>query len=381
MNSPKETANKITISISPFPPFFNLNFHVSFEKMAASFWGMYIKNKPFLTAELVQYVLKQILEDQFRDKDTAGAWGKRYVNYLRFTFDDEIPNDVSKKDSITYTAEAACPLVAFKKLLTEQNQELNRCLEDAKGYLLSRQDKRSGGFGLLIKTSRGDKRVAVDTRHTAYAIIALASLSGNYEAVSKGIKYLHEELPRINLYDERAFTLSVLHHFLSSNILRNKVSEIFSGTEKQTWSARIETELVIKFDKILFSWDMDKDPPAKARIDDALSVLLKLEESNIHSEDLRSICKTAVVNMLKKDLIALNKEEAGIPFIDNGRPDIGTTLQFLELVLVNKNLYNVEQQTINRMVNFVLRKFNDDQYTQFSYPWQLASALALSSLK
>lgn len=360
-----------------------LNFEISLpvEKWVKSLWGAFGKNIAQLSLGFIEWCLQRIYTDRLEDSDAFGAWGKSYIRYLRFLYgEDEIPQDVSIKDSITFTSIIICALAKFNELYTEEGQgKIATYLDDARNYILSRQDIRSGGFGLKVKTSRRDSRIAVDLRHTAYAIIGLSALHKNPEEIIKGIMNVSSQLSKIDFYSERAITLSVLHFLFSSNLTANRVTEIISDAPK--WKIRIETELVNNFDSELQSWDMNKDPDDKSRIDNAIFVLLNLDEQNINSDRLKSICKSSVARMLTNDIIAINEKECGVRFVEGGNPDIGTTLEFLELVLKNSNLYKVDKKIIRQMITFVTNNFENGDCTQFTYGWQLASALVISSLQ
>lgn len=351
------------------------------EKWLKSLWGAYGRKVSYLSLGFIEWCLQRIFADRLEDSDAFGAWGKSYIRFLRFVCgEDEIPKDISTKDSITFTSTIVLALGMFNELYIEEGrQEIADYLDDARKYILSRQDIHSGGFGLKVKTSRRDSRIAIDLRHTAYAIISLSSLHKNSEEVIKGIKNVSSQLSKIDLYSERAITLSVLQLLFSSNHTANQVAEIIPDALK--WKARFETELVNKFDLELLSWDMDKDLPDRSRIDNALFVMLNLDEQNIDSDRLKAICKSSVARILSNDIIMIEEKECGVRFVDGGNPDIGTTLEFLELVLKNPNLYKVDKKIIRKMITFVTNNFENENFTQFTYGWQLASALVISSLQ
>jgi predicted transcriptional regulator/protein-tyrosine-phosphatase len=335
-----------------------------------------IRNNPKLSEKLIQWCLQQILDDRW-DGKLLGAWGKKYPDFVRFIFED----DTNLGDeSITKTSQILQALVTFQKNSLEPNiVDFKTCFEDSQKYLLSRRNDGIGDFGLYNRTARQAER-KFHLRHTAYAIIGLTHIGGNSEVVLTTLKLINEELNRIDLKIERAVDLSVLHFVFSSDLLREKISEIIPETETKSWINRIEAELIINFNKTsLSSWDMKRDPP-QLRIDNALVVLMNIEDRSIQNENLRIICKGVVQNMITKDVITVNTDEAGIRFVDNSLPDIGTTLQFLELVLRNKDLYQIESNTIERMINFVENRYQEEKYKKYSYPWQLASALILPTL-
>lgn len=367
------------LSIGLGPVTFGITLPV--EKWVKSLWGAYGKNITYLSLGLIEWCLQGIFADRLEDCDAFGSWGKSYIRFLRFVYGkDEIPQDVSFKDSVTFTSTIVSALAMFNEIYTEKGQEkIAVYLDEARKYILSCQDVYSGGFGLKVKTSRRDSRIAVDLRHTAYAIICLSSLHKNPQEILKGIMNVSSQLSKIDLYSERAVTLSVLHFLFSSDLTSNRVTEIISDTAK--WKARLETELVNKFDSEFLSWDMDKDPPDRSRIDNAFFVLLNLDEKTIDSDILKEICKSAVKGILRKDIVTLNEKECGVRFVEGSNPDIGTTLQFLEVVLKNQNLYKADKKIVQQMVTFLTNNFENGDFTSFTFGWQLASALVISSLQ
>ncbi|MEM3170744.1 MAG: hypothetical protein QW838_08245 [Candidatus Nitrosotenuis sp.] len=337
----------LTIGLGPV----NMGINLPLEKWMKTLWSALDKNIASLSLDFIQWCLQRILSDRLDEPDVHGAWGKSNVHFLRFVYgEEEIPNDISSKDSITITSRIICALAGFNSLLPKAEQEkITPYIEGARLYLLSRHDHRSGGFGLKVKTLTRESRIAPDLRHTVYAIIALTTLHQNPEEVIKGIKYVSEELTKIDLFSERAITLSSLHFLLTSSLTKELVSEIILDSEK--WKMRIETELINKFDPVFASWDLytdNKDRAKRMRIANALFVLLNLDEQNISSENLKSICTLAVRQLLSKDTHALDNQnkQRGLRFFEGGNPDIGVTLQFLDLILKNKNLYKPPKHVI-----------------------------------
>lgn len=84
-----------TIDVSIGVGFLNVSFPLSLDKLLQSFWGTFGKKSTLLSAELIQWCLKEILNDRLTEKEMVGAWGKKYVDYLCFIYGEgEIPNDI-----------------------------------------------------------------------------------------------------------------------------------------------------------------------------------------------------------------------------------------------------------------------------------------------
>lgn len=227
-------------------------------------------------------------------------------------------------------------------------------------------------------------RVSVEEmslRHSMWAVLALWELGATDSELMEMLRdtgrYIVNEIEQLNLDRERAITCAVLHKLLTTDGVRSIL--VFQEAHRQAVIKRIESVLVERFDSSYGSWDIDRDIPETAGIDNALFVLTSVNARACIDNECVKVFQTAVKPLCNSCLVGIDENTLGLPFYDGGIPDIGASLQLLWIIYQNRELVDVKKKVINQLLNFVIDPSSRDNASDFAYPWHLASALCLSS--
>lgn len=375
--------SEIGFSISPLPPFISLQFNLPVEKTLKGLFSKTAKTK--LAGDLIAWCLQEVLGDQFTEGDAAGAWSRRYPEYLEFYYGDKvIPGDVSIRDSITFSAWVAEALVQYRSVFPTENfaKAISPRLGLLKDYLRRHYDPKIGGFGLATRVkSRGPANIDVDLRHTAWALITLWKLGQLDleidEMIRKACAYISKELVTLNFTNERCWTYATLHKLLTTNGLYDLIMPI--EVARHSILKRIESSIVEKFDRVNQSWELDSDNSSRAKIDNVLFICTTMPIKSVLDKDCANILQIAITNILKNHLMPVDKKKSAIPFCEDGKPDIGASLQILLIIFENRDFVKIQKTTQNKLLNFVVDPLSRNENLQFAYPWHLVSALRLAS--
>lgn len=374
---------KLKLSLSPLPPFVDISIDIPLENFAQGFFRQ--SAETFHVGELVLWCLKQILSDQFSDGDAAGAWSRRYEAYMHFVYGSQetLPGDMAIRDSISYSGLIAYALNNYRKKYP--NEPLSKLifqrLQMLETYLYRHYNSKLGGFGLARINTRNERSVVVDLRHTIWAVLTLWEFgqhnSRSNEVLRNVGAYLNDELRSLDPQNERGITFAVFHRLLTTIGASSLL--IIPEISRTSYAERLENLLVQKFDESYGSWDLDRDPADTAGIDNALFVLSTMELDKCTNKRCLDALQLAVERLCKGGLIDVSDEQAALPFIAGGEPDIGATLSLLWILWRDRRLLVEYRETMRRLLNFVLNPAHQNCPGNFAYPWHLASALLLLS--
>lgn len=333
---------------------------------------------------LINWCISHILNDQFDTGDAAGAWSKKYPEYLKFLYGENgLPDDISIRDTITFSAWIAIALKHYTKIVSDNNTALliSSRLHLLKNYLERHYDEDFGGFGLMARPkSRTPISIEVDLRHTCWAMFILWELEFNDAHTDKMLKqagsYVHARINSMIPEKERAITYAVLHKLLCTEGLSNTV--FLPEGLRRKFKKRIETILVEKFDSFNGSWDLDFESAERASIDNALFILYTIPLSSCDDNHFIETLRCAVSYLCDLRLIQLNPTTSALPFFEKGKPDIGATLLLLYILIRDQAFLPGLQQHVNSLIEFVKTESTRLTDNKFAYPWQLAMALHLS---
>lgn len=372
---------KLTLSLSPLPPFVGVSVDIPLETLLQGVFKQSVET--FHVGELVLWCLKEILSDQFTEGDAAGAWSRRYEGYMHFVYgvEEEIPRDMAIRDSISYSGLIGYALNKYRK--TYPNEALSklifRRLQFLEAYLHRHYNSKLGGFGLARINTRNERNVVVDLRHTIWAVLTLWELgqqnSRTNEVLRRVGAYLNDELRSLDPQNERGITFAVFHRLLTTTGASDVL--IIPEVSRVAYVQRLENLLIQKFDESYGSWDLDRDPADTAGIDNALFVLSTVEAGNCSEKRCLDTFRIAVERLCKSSLIEISDDKAGLPFIDGGDPDIGSTLNFLWILWRDRKILGEHREVTKRLLNFVLDPASRDHPGNFAYSWHLVSALSL----
>lgn len=371
---------KINISISPLPPFVSFQFDLPIEKISKSL--LMKKTDPILGGQLLNWCLQTILDDQFTEGDAGGAWGRRYQDYMHFLYgEDNLPEYKSYKESITCSAIITHALCNFRKVLPQiaVTQGLLPRLKLLFDYLKRHQDPVTGGFGLARSKYRGPAGIAVDLRHTIWAVLSLWDLqeidSNSVEMIRQAAPYIVSSIFSLNSEQDITLSYAVTQRLLAMP-RGNEILQL-PANKYRSLQKNIESIVYAKYDKYQGSWDMDKDP-AIATVDNAMDVLSMVVIHDNLDPDLGSVMKDSAHKIYRNFAINVSETKTALPFHPNGKPDIATTLQFLYIVYSNLKFYDFSSNVIHNLVNFITDpNSREPYYNSNSYSWNLASALHL----
>lgn len=377
----------ITVTISPLPPFVSLNFELPVEKVVKSFLSL--NTNPILAGDLVAWCLQKILSDQYTEGNAAGAWSKRYPEYIEFAYPakEDRPNDISWHESITVSAQIAEALIQYSDIF--QNDNLTKAilprLHFLKDYLKRHYNPKDRGFGLASKgKKRGTTGISVDIRHTAWAVNTLWRLqqlrirdTETDKMLRNASGYINDELESLNHSDQYALTYASLHKILTIEGL----SSIIMVPGKLRLALRhIEGVLIEKFARQYGSWDPeDLISNPKLSIENALLVLNPIQISSCIDSECSEIIKSSLCHMCEKSLIKLDDNTMALPFYEGGEPDIGATIELLWCIIKNQNVFKPEKGVVKKMINFIVDPSNRKDNLKFAYPWNLSSVLLLAT--
>lgn len=375
----------VPISLSPLPPYVSLNFNFPVGKILKCILSRTSNHK--LTSDFLAWCLQVVLADQYTEGYAAGAWSKRYPEYLKLVYDTEdIPEDISIHDSITISAWIGTALRRYSLAFPDENltKAVLPRLDLLKSYLIRHYNSEIGGFGLSTGARlRGPVGINVDLRHTAWAVLTLWDLGFSdpetRKMLHKAGNYITDKLDTLSSTNEYAFTYAVLHRLLSTDDVSGVLA--LSRTSRRAKLKRIESILVEKFDPLHESWDLESEPVKEGEIiDNTIDILQSMKISSCIDQECQNIMKRAVLSLIKK-LLELNQQKMALPFYDKDEPDIGATIQFLSIIIENQDVLEVKNEIIKRMSNFVVDPSFRKGKLKYSYPWHLASVFHVASLE
>ena len=375
----------VTFTVSALPPFVSLNFELPIEKVTKSFLSQ--NTDPILAGDLVSWCFQKVLADQYTEGSAAGAWGKRYPEYIEWLFDgkENIPSDVSWHESITISAHIAEALTQFISKCPDDNltKAILPRLNILRDYLKRHYNSEFKGFGLATGGKyKGPPGISVDNRHTVWAIIALWYLGikdgETNEILHNAAEFIANKLNPFTLDEKYTLTYAAFHKLLSMKGL----SSVVMPSEKLRRSAlkRIEGAIIDKYVPQYGSWDPDDllDDP-KIHITNALCVLEPIQISLCIDKECSEVLQKALVHMCEKNLITLDKKTMALPFYIGGDPDIGVTIELLWCLIKNRDVFKPKKGVIKKMVNFIADPSNQKENLVFAYSWNLSSALLLAT--
>ena len=341
--------------------------------------------EPILAGNLVAWCFQKVLDDQYTKGDAAGAWSRRYPEYIKFLYNGDIPSDVSWRESITISAQIAAALIQYSNKFPNENitKTISQRLKLFKDYLKRHYSAELGGVGLATSGKyRGSPGISVDIRHTAWAVIALWHLgvqdSEIKEMFYSATRYISSKIESdCRTIDKYALTYAALHQILTTN----KLSSVIMPSVQSCRSAqkRIEGILIDKFVREYKSWDLDdlRDDP-RVSIDNALSVLEPIQISSCIDSECSKVLKVAL-NHLYESLQPVGNKMMALPFCEEGEPDIGATIELLWCIAKNQDVFKPKRNRVKKMINYIVDPLRQENNDKFAYPWNLSSALLLAT--
>lgn len=365
---------KVSLTISPMPPFLGLKVDLPTDLLVAKRLPAALDRQE--CAHAVARIVETLLADQYTDGEALGAWSKAYPGYLHRVFANDIPADVSVRESITCSSLIARGLFALTGMSPhhELSEAIQIRLDSFVGYLLRHQDERTGGFGIRGKPrTRGGGEVAVDFRHTAWAMLSLLRFGSTSSDIatrlSRAAAFLQTELKQLG-EGERAITYAVLHRLLTTEVVGPLVLPI--DTKRRATIKKLEAQLVASYDARFGSWDTDRDPPNEAAIDNALFVLQSVEIASCIDPECAEVFRSSYEKLMRY------MKGPALPFELGGRPDIGTTAAFVFLLARNQRQLGVSQSDINRVAEYVINQAARPG-ASLGYPWHVSEFLRLAA--
>ncbi len=368
---------KITLSVSPMPPFIAINIDIPIDKIAKGY--LKLTTKQYDVASTLSWCLEKILKDQWTEKNTdaLGAWSIRYPEYLRFYYHPKpLPHDIAIKDTITFSAWIVRSLLIFLNFTDDiklKKAILPRIFYH-KDYLLRHFDKRTGGFGLTRMTTDGTKSYAVDIRHTAWALLSLIDINkidnsiDNEIFIKTGI-YISNSLYNLELKNERALTLAVIHQVLTNS--RAKVLVVFNDLEAIQLQKKIENAIISKFNRYYSSWDLEIEDKNRIKIINALFILMSLDVNSIVEKDLVIIINESLEYLISY-LIKLNNNKLALPFFEGDDPDFGSTIQLFSILTKNNILSEKYAKTIQGLANYIFDIETLKYNFKYAFPFHIS---------
>lgn len=368
---------KVTLSVSPLPPFVAINIDIPIEKIIKGYQKL--TDRKIEIANTLIWTLGKILEDQWTEKDTdaSGAWSIRYPEYLEFYYrSSPLPPDISPKDTISFSSWIVRPLLNF--LNHTEDIKLKKAILPRifyhKEYLLRHFDKSVGGFGLTRYTSVGTVSLAVDIRHTAWALLSLIDINEIDNSIEKETfiktgKYLFNKLNSIDEENERALTFAVMHQVLTNGKAKSLIA--FNDRECKRLQKSVENALIAKYNKYYSSWDLEIDDKNQIKIINALFILMSMDIKNILEDELIRIVNE-VIEYLYSYLIELDNGKLALPFVEGEEPDIGTTIQFFSILTANEYLEEMNKKTINGLAKYIFDLETIKIEFRFAYPFHIS---------
>lgn len=368
---------KVTLSISPLPPFVAINVDIPIEKIVKGY--QQLSSKHYDLALTLNWALEKVLQDQWTEEDTdaVGSWSIRYPEYLSFFYHPKpLPNDISFKDTISFSAWIVRPLLSFIKYNKDvklKNAILPR-IYHYKEYLINHFDKKKGGFGLTRYSSDRVKKLALDIRHSAWALLTLVDLkdvdySINEELFTRTGKYLLNEFQDIDEPEERASTYAVMHQIITNE--KTKILVSLNEHECIRIQKSIELALINKYDKYYSSWDLEIKDKNRIKIIMAVFILMSMDIDKIVEDELSELVLEAIDTVISY-MIRLDNDKMALPFVEGGNADIGITIQFFSILTKNKSLSEKYKKIINCLANYIFDSKTINTDFQFAYPFHIS---------
>ncbi len=330
-----------------------------------------------------EYCLKKILEDQFKEDNSKGAWSKRNYDYVKYLCkEDGTDFNESTKESITMSSMIVTGLVAFEKLNAKPKTNIELNIKMLEGYL---NRNFSSGFGMIKGSNSGKKSFNYSPHHNVRAILALIEINNiGYEIkekLRKAVKRLEVDIEN-NFIDYNEFielgkpeVISAFHKLFSSSY-----GKAFNFKKKLKYHIQ-ETEnfLIESYSKIYRTWGVKDENLHSESIDKALFLLSDLSLDSIHDNHLREVYIDAVDNLLENHLITVGDNQLAIPFVIDGEPDLAATIQFYWILLKNINYSKNFERDLNKLANFILSfDLYGSKINEFNYPWYLSSIFLIN---
>jgi len=289
-------------------------------------------------------LLAAIESDQFCEEPSShryGGWSKSFsVNYLPLAFPAQIPDTVSRIDSISATHWAVRGLCSMKRILMTSGEDsalinrIERTLLLSRGYLMRHFDGQAAG---LIRSTAEGERTFPDVRHSATFVKAMLQLRCEpIESIQKAIEFA---LCNFELNDHRLSSYAEVYHLIGlieaypeiypSSIAQETIRRHKDVIERSIFEMSNEFEVGRDSIRLLGhpgQWHMS--PYYSWWVLDACGELLLQSDnarvSELTSEILRGLEKLRIIN---------RDGSIAYPLSLGGASDLGASAQIAEVLL------------------------------------------------
>lgn len=344
------------------------------------------ENNNFISLKSLAWCMDKIFQDQFNDGDAKGAWSLRNKEYVKILYGEQLSKieeerlNQSVSESITMSSLIVRNIKTFinlEDIPISLRSEMKSKVLNYYGYL---NDHFYKGFGLRTLGASGD-RINISFNHNIRAILSIIWDKNIPKELKEKLKvacatmFLDIETEREKLIDQKSECLSALHLLISEYGDELKGFGIFMSKYLDS----IECFLMKNYDDEFKSWDMKKNNVSREaeRIDKLLFVLSDINIDSIKSEALKNIYFDSIDNLIDLTSIQEKQNTRGLSFLDGEKPDVGTTIQFIWILLKSYKLLLKYRNEIKQMINFITLSYTDKNYTKHSYSWFVSSILSI----
>jgi TIR domain len=331
-------------------------------------------------------VLRTILLDQFSSpEERIGAWSRQYDRYLAIYYgEDKVRSGVSLGVSLTLTGMI---IERLRKILSSLPTSTVVFVQDslrrAEGFVLRSRSPQEGGFGRLSSDLlvRGTHRLALDLRHTCWAIRSLLAIDRDrhFEEINQALGWLIPRIQNRSESDRLCWTSAPLLALMDDTRL----------AEAKQWLAACEVlregvqrDLEDSFDAELGSWVKGEKDPNLVRIDNALYVMYCLMNCRGLSANMKLQWEISVRRLVAGLWFSdIRGGARGLPLFHQDQPDVGPTAQLLE-ILTNADIVETSslKKVSKELSNFIVSRFAERLTMHETFPWHLCAALTVPDL-
>ena len=320
-----------------------------------------------LIRETSDWVIGQLLHNQYDSAPVAGAWARDYIKYQR-----ELYGKIENKESITCSAWIACALGLVRHRESRHQLRVLQALQSFERYVVEHHDPVTGGFGRMRTTLREDS-VQAHARHTAWSMIALhiAASTPKGEVLSLAAGFLRQHLKNTRASAGSAITAAAIHRVLTDPDLGPLVYDS-ADERRRIVATELEPAITELYDNNGGTWDV-KHEPARAATDTALFVLYSLGPPVTNA--LRDVMTQAMASLWSR-AVDVGSGMVALPWLP-GKPQLGASAVLLWLTLRDNAVGQIGTRNVSSLVDFVTSVEARRKGPGFS--WDLASVVLIDS--
>lgn len=328
------------------------------------------------------FVLRTVLLDQFTAPEgREGAWSRQYDRYLKIYWGREpVRQDVSQGASLTFTGMVVERLAKYSRIAPpEARPFVDTALDRVERFILGSQHPSEGGFGRRSSQlpTRGQPKLALDLRHTCWAVRSLLSIDAERfrPVIGAALEWLAWHAQRRAEHDRWCWTTAPLTALLSDE--RALAHSVWSRDRNKIAPAA-EEDLARDFSARHGAWVNGESGERRwIATDNALYVLYTLSNTHLGSDKLRDQTKFAIQQLAAK-LRNADGASAGLPLFTDS-PEAGPTAQLLEILSLGRYDIDgsVQPETRDSLSRFVSGTLSASRTMPVTFSWHLSSALGL----